>query len=116
MTERREARGREDLALAFFLADRDPLWAVVALFYGVHHLLIALSQERLATPFTPGKYSQALSLFRRAGLARNTRKAYEELLDLSWRARYEPLTREEGRGLWAQALEAYEAVREELGG
>lgn len=116
MTERREARGREDLALAFFLADRDPLWAVVALFYGVHHLLIALSLERLGELRVPRDYEEADGLFKRAGLPRPLRKAYKRLLRLSWRARYEPLTREEGRGLWAQALEAYEAVREELGG
>ena len=51
-SEKRRARAGEDLALALFLADRDPLWAVVALFYGVHHLLIALSQERAPEPFT----------------------------------------------------------------
>ncbi|RTH02721.1 hypothetical protein CSW47_10055 [Thermus scotoductus] len=107
---------KADLALAFFLADRDPLWAVVALFYGVHHLLIALSLERAPGPFTPRKYSEALSLFRQAGLAKGVRKAYEKLLELSWQARYEPLTREEGRELWREALEAYKALREALGG
>jgi hypothetical protein len=115
-SEKRRARAGEDLALAFFLADRDPLWAVVALFYGVHHLLIALSQERAPGPFTPRKYSEALSLFRQAGLAKEVRKAYEKLLELSWQARYEPLTREEGRELWREALKAYEALREVLGG
>ena len=44
------------------------------------------------------------------------RKAYEKLLELSWQARYEPLSREEGRGPWAKALETYEALREALGG
>jgi hypothetical protein len=115
-SEKRRARAGEDLALAFFLADRDPLWAVVALFYGVHHLLIALSQERAPGPFTPRKYSEALSLFRQAGLAKEVRKVYEKLLELSWQARYEPLTREEGRELWREALKAYEALREALGG
>jgi hypothetical protein len=88
---------------------------VVALFYGVHHLLIALSLERAPEPFTPRKYSEALSLFRQAGLAKEVRKAYEKLLELSWQARYEPLTREEGRELWAKALETYETLREALG-
>jgi hypothetical protein len=115
-SEKRRARAGEDLALAFSLADRDPLWAVVALFYGVHHLLIALSQERAPEPFTPRKYSEALSLFRQAGLAKEVRKAYEKLLELSWQARYEPLSREEGRELWGEALKAYEALREALGG
>jgi hypothetical protein len=77
-SEKRRARAGEDLALAFFLADRDPLWAVVALFYGVHHLLIALSLERAPGPFTPRKYSEALSLFRQAGLAKEVRKAYDK--------------------------------------
>ena len=49
-------------------------------------------------------------------LAKEVRKAYEKLLELSWQARYEPLTREEGRELWREALEAYEALREALGG
>jgi hypothetical protein len=115
-SEKRRARAGEDLALAFFLADRDPLWAVVALFYGVHHLLIALSQERAPGPFTPRKYSEALSLFRQAGLAKEVRKAYEKLLELSWQARYEPLSREEGWELWREALKAYTALREALGG
>jgi len=84
-------------------------------FYGVHHSLIALSQERAPAPFTPRKYSEALSLFRKAGLAKEVRKAYERLLELSWRARYEPLSREEGRELWREALEAYAAAREVLG-
>jgi hypothetical protein len=44
------------------------------------------------------------------------RKAYEKLLELSWQARYEPLTREEGRELWAKALESYETLRGALGG
>jgi hypothetical protein len=54
--EKRRARAGEDLALAFSLADRDPLWAVVALFYGVHRLLIALSQERLGEARVPRDY------------------------------------------------------------
>jgi hypothetical protein len=37
-------------------------------------------------------------------------------LELSWQARYEPLSREEGRELWGEALEAYETLREALGG
>ena len=114
-TERRRARAREDLALAFFLADRDPLWAVVALFYGVHHLLIALSLERLGEVRVPRDYEEADGLFKRAGLPRTLRKAYKRLLRLSWRARYEPLSREEGRELWREALEAYAAAREVLG-
>ena len=77
---------------------------MVALFYRVHHLLIALSLERAPGPFTPTKYSEALSLFRQAGLAKEVRKAYEKLLELSWQARYEPLSREEGRELWGEAL------------
>ena len=88
----------------------------MALFYGLHHLLIALSLERVPEPFTPRKYSEALSLFRQAGLAKEVRKAYEKLLELSWQARYEPLTREEGRELWREALKAYETLREALGG
>jgi len=40
----------------------------------------------------------------------------EKLLELSWQARYEPLSREEGRELWGEALEAYETLREALGG
>jgi hypothetical protein len=115
-SEKRRARAGEDLALAFSLADRDPLWAVVALFYGMHHFLIALSQERAPQPFTPRKYSEALSLFRQAGLAKEVRKAYEKLLELSWQARYEPLTRDEGWELWAKALETYETLMEALGG
>ncbi len=100
--EKRRAKAREDLA--FSLAEQDHLWAVVVLFYGIHHLLVALGQERAATPFTPRKYSEVPSLFRRAGLSKEVRKAYERLLGLSWQARYEPLTREEGRELWAAAL------------
>jgi hypothetical protein len=49
-------------------------------------------------------------------LAKGLRKAYEKLLELSWQARYEPLTREEGRELWREALKAYEALREALSG
>ena len=115
-SEKRRARAGADLALAFSLADRDALWAVVALFYGVHHLLIALSQERLGEARVPRDYEEADGLFKRAGLPRSLRKAYKRLLRLSWRARYEPLSREEGRGLWAKALETYEALREALGG
>jgi hypothetical protein len=115
-SEKRRARAGADLALAFSLADRDPLWAVVALFYGVHHLLIALSLERLGEARVPRDYEEADGLFKRAGLPRSLRKAYKRLLRLSWQARYEPLTREEGRGLWREALEAYEALREALGG
>ncbi len=50
---------KADLALAFFLADRGPLWAVVALFYGVHHLLIALSLERPGEARAPRDYEEA---------------------------------------------------------
>jgi hypothetical protein len=89
---------------------------VVALFYGVHHLLIALSLERLGEAKIPRDYEEADGLFKRAGLPRSLRKAYKRLLRLSWQARYEPLSREEGRGLWGEALEAYEALREALGG
>jgi len=103
-SEKRRARAGADLALAFFLADRDPLWAVVALFYGVHHLLIALSLERLGEARVPRDYEEADGLFKRAGLPRSLRKAYKRLLRLSWRARYEPLSREEGRELWREAL------------
>jgi hypothetical protein len=77
-SEKRRARAGADLALAFFLADRDPLWAVVALFYGVHHLLIALSLERLGEARVPRDYEEeeADGLFKRAGLPRSLRKAY----------------------------------------
>jgi hypothetical protein len=77
---------------------------VVALFYGVHHLLIALSLERLGEARVPRDYEEADGLFKRAGLPRSLRKAYKRLLRLSWQARYEPLSREEGRGLWGEAL------------
>jgi hypothetical protein len=77
---------------------------VVALFYGVHRLLIALSQERLGEARVPRDYEEADGLFKRAGLPRSMRKAYKRLLRLSWRARCEPLSREEGRGLWGEAL------------
>ena len=103
-SEKRRARAGADPAPAFSLADRDPLWAVVALFYGVHRLLIALSQERLGEARVPRDYEEADGLFKRAGLPRSMRKAYKRLLRLSWRARCEPLSREEGRGLWGEAL------------
>ncbi len=76
-SEKRRARAGADLALAFFLADRDPLWAVVALFYGVHHLLIALSLERLGEARVPRDYEEADGLFKRAGLPRSLRKGLQ---------------------------------------
>jgi hypothetical protein len=58
----------------------------------------------MLNPQNTRHYLEADGLFKRAGPPRSLRKAYKRLLRLSWRARYEPLTREEGRGLWGEAL------------
>jgi hypothetical protein len=99
-SEKRRARARENLALAFFLADRDPLWAVVALFYGVHHLLIALSQALVYAAQLP-EDALALPLPKAAS-------EQEHLADLSKRAL------RKAERLWAQGLTFSPEGRQEL--
>jgi hypothetical protein len=99
-SEKRRARAGEDLALAFFLADRDPLWAVVALFYGVHHLLIALSQALVYAAQLP-EDALALPLPKAAS-------EQEHLADLSKRAL------RKAERLWAQGLTFSPEGRQEL--